>query len=182
VSIQVAHLSRIWLMKVDVVAVAEAEKSLLWARFQDYAQELAQYGTHARVGGEFPYPYFDLYWREPNRHPFWAVVDGARVAFALVHRMDDVTEMAEFYSFPESRRTGAALQFARAILVRFPGPWELTQYRANEGAVAFWRRVIGERPYTEDTYIGGSGVERLRQRFVVATLLPLAGEDAKSCT
>ena len=133
-------------MAVEIVPVLESEKPLLWTKFQDYAQELTRYGTHERVGGEFPYPYFDLYWREANRHPFWAVVDGTRVAFALVHVMDDVTEMAEFYSFPDSRRTGAALEFARAIFDRFAGPWELTQYRANEGAVAFWRRAIGMPP------------------------------------
>ncbi len=124
-------------MEVEIVAVRESEKPLLWEKFQDYAQELTQYGTHERVDGAFEYPYFDLYWREPNRFPFWAVVDGRRVAFALVHRMPDVTEIAEFYSFPEARRSGAALQFAKAILARFPGPWELTQYRANTGAVAF---------------------------------------------
>jgi len=152
-------------MAVEIAAVLERDKAQLWAKFQDYAQELTRYGTHERVDGEFPYPFFDLYWRKPNRHPFWAVVDGKRVAFALVHVMDDVTEMAEFYSFPESRRSGAALVFARAIFERFSGSWELTQYRENSGAVAFWRRAIGERPYTEDSYVGGSGVERLRQRF-----------------
>ena len=155
-------------MDVEIVPVPLTEKPLLWARFQDYAQELTQYGTHARVNGEFEYPYFDLYWTEPDRFPFWAVADGKRVAFALVHRMAHETEMAEFYSFPEARRSGAALKFAQAILERFPGRWELTQYRANDGAVAFWRRVIGDRPYTEDAYTGDSGRARLRQRFVVA--------------
>ncbi|MEJ0044339.1 MAG: GNAT family N-acetyltransferase [Rhizomicrobium sp.] len=154
-------------MPVAIVPVLESEKALLWEKFQDYAQELTRYGTHERVDGVFEYPYFDLYWREPDRHPFWAVVDGRRVAFALVHRLNGVTEMAEFYSFPDNRRTGTALLFAQAILERFPGPWELTQYRTNEAAVAFWRRVIGERPYTEDSYIGGSGIARLRQTFTV---------------
>ena len=154
-------------MAVEIVPVTLAEKPLLWARFQDYAQELTQYGTHERVNGEYEYPHFDLYWMEAGRHPFWAVVDGKRVAFALVHQLEHETEMAEFYSFPEARRSGAARQFAQALVPRFPGPWELTQYRANEGAVAFWRRVIGDRPYTEDAYTGDSGRARLRQRFVV---------------
>ena len=154
-------------MQVEIVPVPLDEKSLLWARFQDYAQELTQYGTHERVNGQFEYPFFDLYWTEPGRFPFWAVVNGNYVAFALVRRMEHETEMAEFYSFPEVRRSGAALQFAQALLKRYPGRWELTQYRANEGAVAFWRRVIGDRPYTEDAYTGDSGRPRLRQRFTV---------------
>lgn len=151
----------------DIVPVRESEKAEVWARFQDYAEELTAYGTHRRVNGEFEYPYFDLYWREPGRFPFWALADGRRAAFALVRQTADGAEMAEFYSFPEFRRSGIALPFARALFARYPGPWELTQYRANAGAVAFWHRAIAPRPFTEDVYVGPSGVERLRQRFVV---------------
>jgi predicted acetyltransferase len=152
---------------VAIAPVLERDKAELWSRFQDYADELTAYGTHARENGEYPYPYFDLYWREPGRFAYWAVVEGKRVAFALVRKTPEFTEMAEFYSFPEGRRTGAALVFAKQLLACFPGPWELTQYRANVGAVAFWRRVIGDRPFTEEVYVGASGVERLRQRFAV---------------
>jgi len=153
-------------MNIDVVPVAAADKTLLWDRFQNYARELTQYGTHKAVNGAFEYPNFDLYWREPDRFPFWAEVDGKRRAFALVHR-GETAEMAEFYSFPEWRRTGVALPFARALFGMFPGPWELTQYRANVAAVSFWRRAIADYSYVESVYVGGSGVERLRQSFVV---------------
>lgn len=153
-------------MVPDIVPVPQSDKTLLWSHFQDYAHELTQYGTHRRVNGEYPYPYFDLYWREPERHPFWAMAEGKRAAFALV-RTGERTEMAEFYSLPQFRRTGVALPFAQAILRRFPGPWELTQYKSNAGAVAFWRRVIANHPFEESTYVGDSGVERLRQTFTV---------------
>jgi len=153
-------------MAVEIVPVPEADKALLWSYFQDYADELTRYGTHSRVDGEYPYPHFDLYWRDPERYPFWAMVDGKRAAFALVH-CGERTEMAEFYSFPAFRRTGAALEFAQALFRMYPGPWELTQYRGNHGAVAFWRCAITDYPYTEEVYIGDSGVERLRQMFVV---------------
>ena len=153
-------------MQPDIVPIPAADKALLWSRFQDYADEMTRYGTHARVDGEYPYPDFDLYWREPDRHPFWAKVDGAHAAFALVHTGARI-EMAEFYSFPEFRRTGVALPFARGLLQRYPGPWELTQYAANIGAVAFWRRTIADYPYVEEAYVGDSGVERLRQTFTV---------------
>jgi predicted acetyltransferase len=94
------------------------------------------------------------------------MVDGKRAAFALVHR-EQRTEMAEFYSFPEFRRTGVALDFARQIIKRFPGPWEISQYRAHVAAVAFWHRVIEHYPFSERVYIGGQGKERLEQTFVV---------------
>lgn len=153
-------------MTVEVIRVDKADKALLWRYLQDYIQELTQWGTHRPVDGVFEYPDFDLYWRSANHHPFWAVADGTRVAFALVH-CEARTEMAEFYSFPSHRRTGVALEFARKILRRFPGPWTLSEYRAHTAAVAFWHKVIADYPYTERVYVGGQGRERLEQSFTV---------------
>jgi predicted acetyltransferase len=75
--------------------------------------------------------------------------------------------MAEFYSFSEFRRSGVALEFARQVLRRFPGPWEISQYCANLGAVAFWHRVIGDYDFQERVYVGEQGKERLQQTFIV---------------
>lgn len=155
---------------VEVVPIAEAEKSFLWSRLQDYIRELMPYdGGPEPPGGIYPYRYFDDYWREPDsRWPFWGVAKGERVAFALVRRGPERFEMAEFYSFPEFRRTGLALPFARAVIARFPGPWEMTQFAANTGAVAFWHRVLADYRFEESSYVGEqSGKRRLRQIFTV---------------
>lgn len=157
-------------MSIEVVPITEAEKPQLWPRLQDYIRELMPYdGGPMPADGVFRYPYFGVYWQEPeHRWPFWGVADGKRVAFALVHRQPERFEMAEFYSFPEFRRTGAALPFAQAVIARFAGPWEMTQYTENTGAVAFWRRVLAPYPFTEESYIGEqSGKPRLRQLFAV---------------
>ena len=154
------------MMPVEIVAVPPSEKPLLWEHFQSYCSELMAYGNFAPVDGVFEYKWFDYYWREADRFPFWAIADGTRAAFALVHR-EARTEMAEFYSFPPYRRTGIALDFARQILKRFPGPWEISQYRANIGAVAFWHRVITDYAFEERVYVGGEGKERLSQTFIV---------------
>ncbi|HJW41836.1 MAG TPA: hypothetical protein VJ476_11480 [Rhizomicrobium sp.] len=157
-------------MVVEVVRVPESEKPLLWLRLQDYIRELMPYdGGEIPASGVFEYEYFDDYWREPDRRwPFWGVVDGQRAAFALVHRKPERFEMAEFYSFPEFRRTGAARQFARAVIARFPGSWELTEYRAHAASVAFWHAVIAHYAFEESAYVGEqSAKERLRQTFVV---------------
>jgi predicted acetyltransferase len=155
-------------MMVDVVPALESEKPALWARLENYIGELMPY-QGGSAGGPFEYSHFDAYWQEPeHRWPFWGVVDGQHVAFALVHRQPERFEMAEFYSFPEFRRTGLALPFAKAVIARFSGPWELTQFAANIGAVAFWRRVLADYPFEESTYVGAqSGKERLRQTFTV---------------
>lgn len=155
---------------VDVVPIPESEKAILWPRMQDYIRELMPYdGGPTPASGVFDYPYFDDYWREPgHRWPFWGVASGERVAFALVHRQPERFEMAEFYSFPEFRRTGVALPFAQAVITRFPGPWEMTQFAENTGAVAFWRRVLAPYPFEESAYVGQqSGKPRLRQTFNV---------------
>jgi len=157
-------------MSIKVVPVLESEKPALWARVQDYIRELMPYdGGPMPADGVFQYPYFDAYWREPeHRWPFWGVANAQRVAFALVHRQPQRFEMAEFYSFPEFRRRGTALPFAQALIARFPGPWEMTQFAANTGAVAFWRRVLAPYPFEESSYVGEqSGKPRLRQTFVV---------------
>ena len=153
-------------MAVEIAPVLATEKQLLWDRMQDYMAELMPYGNFAPVDDVFQYKWFDLYWRDSDRFPFWAIVEGNRAAFALV-RLGKRNEMAEFYSFPEFRRTGVALDFARQILNRFPGPWELSEYRADVAAVAFWHRAIADYPFEEQTYVGNEGKERLRQTFVV---------------
>jgi predicted acetyltransferase len=154
-------------MRVEVVPVPMSDRPLLWTHMQAYMAELMPFGNFGPVDGEFKYEWFDLYWQVPNRFPFWAFVDGKRVAFALVHR-EERTEMAEFYTFPEFRRTGAGLDFARQLLKRFPGPWEISQYRAHRVAVDFWHRVIADYPFAERVYVGGHGKERLEQTFVVS--------------
>lgn len=155
---------------VNVVPIPESERAILWQRMQDYIRELMPYdGGPMPADGVFHYPYFDDYWREPDhRWPFWGMVDGKCAAFALVHLQPERFEMAEFYSFPDFRRTGVALPFARAVIARFSGPWELTQFAANAGAVSFWRRVLADYAFEESTYVGAqSGKERLRQTFTV---------------
>ena len=154
------------MMAVEIVAIAPSEKPLLWEHFQHYCAELMPYGNFAPVSGVFEYKWFDHYWHDADRFPFWALADGTRAAFALVHR-GACTEMAEFYSFLQYRRTGIALDFARQILKRFPGPWEISQYRANIAAVAFWHRAIADYAFEERVYIGGEGKERLSQIFTV---------------
>ena len=72
-------------MSVEIVPVRVGDKAELWTRMQAYMAELMQFGNFAPVDGVFQYPWFDLYWKEPGRHPFWALADENRAAFALVH-------------------------------------------------------------------------------------------------
>jgi len=156
------------MMRVEAMPVAEADKALLWRQLQDYIVGMLEYVDLGPANGDYDYPSFDAYWRDDNRWPFWAMADSARAGFALVLReADGCVDMAEFYIRPEFRRTGIGLEFARTLLKRFPGTWILSEFMANTGAIAFWHRAIEGYSFTERTYVGGSGKERLEQRVVV---------------
>lgn len=156
-------------MRVDARAVAIAEKPQLWTDLQDYIREMRAYDDDIEcVDGVYHYKWFDHYWTDEPRWPFWAVVDGERAGFALLRREDSgEMEVAEFYIRPRFRRGGIGLAFARGLLARYPGPWLISEYRSNTGAVHFWRRVIESYAFTEEAYIGDSGKPRLLQRVSV---------------
>jgi predicted acetyltransferase len=136
--------------------------------FQIYAAELAPMVGVTPIDGIFPYPPFDEYWRDETRWPFWAVADGTRIGFALVRFASehDAMQMAEFFILPAHRRGGGGLNFARGLLVRFPGPWKIRQILANTGATAFWRRVAEPHGYTEETF-SKDGIDRIEQTLTV---------------
>lgn len=117
------------------------EKADLAAMLQDYIAEMVQFAPEARAGQA--YPYFDLYWSEPEtRFPFWLCVDDARAGFALVRRDAAGMQMAEFFVTRFYRRRGIGVGVARRLIARFPGRWRITQREGNAAAIAFWHRVL----------------------------------------
>lgn len=155
-------------MPVDIVAVPRAEKADLWTMFQLYAAELAPMVNLQPVDGVYPYAYFDDYWRDDQRWPFWAMRDGQRMGFALVRFAPehDAMQMAEFYIAPAYRRDGLGLAFAHGLLTMFPGPWKIRQILANTGATAFWRKVAQPYGYSEDRF-SVDGIDRIEQTLTV---------------
>ncbi len=130
-------------MIASEVAVPRADRSRLAAMLADYVAEMAAFAPD--VEPDMAYPYFDLYWSEPElRFPFWLTVDGAEAGFALVRREAEAgrMQMAEFFVTPPFRRQGIGRAAARRLIARFPGPWKITQREQNVGAIAFWHRVL----------------------------------------
>ena len=140
-------------MTVGEAPVPAADKPRLGAMVRDYVAEMAAYAPDADPA--MAYPYFDLYWSEPElRFPFWLTADGAEAGFALVRREEENgrTQMAEFFVAPSFRGRGVGLAAARRLIGRFPGPWKITQRELNSGAIAFWHRVLdGFVTYAETT-------------------------------
>lgn len=153
-------------MSVRIAPVTEAEKPALWAMLQSYIGELSAYSGGKPDNGVFPYKWFDTYWTDDDRFPFWAISDDARAGFALVRRdrEQDFFQMAEFYIDPRCRRFGLGIAFARSLIARYPGRWRIREMAVNTPAIAFWHRVLEIFPFSEETYWEG-GLERLEQRF-----------------
>jgi len=150
----------------ELVPIPESDKPELWNDLQDYITELAPFDRALAPQGRYEYPGFDALWCEPGRSLFWVKLDGEIAGFAIVHSADGVTDMSDFYIRPTYRRRGVGFEFARAVIAQFPGPWTLTQYKAKADSIAFWRAVIGDRPFEELEYTSVNGNARVKQAFV----------------
>ena len=100
-----------------------------------------------KYGDPAAYEYFDLYWVEPERAPFWIIADGQPAGFVLVNAWSPSgrgtqRSIAEFYVRPDLRRRSLGLAAALAAFATHDGLWELQVYRANPGGMAFWPRAI----------------------------------------
>jgi len=156
-------------MALEIVPVPASEKSDLWAMYRPYAIELMPMANIVIVKDDIPAPDFDDFWQRPRHWPFWAVVDGKRIGFALIRFVEELNamQMAQFYIVPEHRRGNLGLQFARDVIARHPGPWRIRQMAANTGAVAFWRRVADIYPHTEESFVA-HGIPRVEQSVTVS--------------
>jgi predicted acetyltransferase len=129
-------------MTASEILVPPQEQPDATAMMQDYVAEMTQFAPDVLAGQA--YPYFDLYWCEPDsRWPFWLKVDDAKAGFALVRRDEASMQMAEFFVARQYRGRGVGLSAARRLIARFPGPWRITQRESNGPAIAFWHRVLG---------------------------------------
>ena len=140
-------------MTAGEVPVPLGDKSRLAALVRAYVREMVVFAPDADA--EAPYPRFDLYWTEVDlRFPFWLKLGDAEAGFALVRREPESgrMQMAEFFVAPSFCRQGIGLAAARRLIVRYPGPWQITQRELNTGAIAFWHRVLdGFVSYDETT-------------------------------
>ncbi len=135
-------------MPVELIAIALADKAALKAMLDPYLIEHAdQVDPHRVHGDPRSYDYFDPYWVDPARHPYWIIADGERVGFCLVNANAPSGQpidhaVAEFCVLPAHRRGGLGRAAVRAVLARHPGQWELQVYHANSGGLAFWPRAL----------------------------------------
>lgn len=73
-------------MAIPITRIPATEKITLAHLMQLYRYDLSEFNDDALdASGQFAkYPYFDDYWTDPKRHPFWINLDQQLVGFALV--------------------------------------------------------------------------------------------------
>ena len=135
-------------MDVELRRAACEDKPALQNLLQLYLHDYTEFGDDDDVdeSGRFDYPHLDLYWTEPERHPFLIRADGKLAGLVLVRAGvgDEPTSIAEFFVMRKYRRRGVGRIAAHQVFSLFPGRWRVQQSPRNAGAQAFWRKVIGE--------------------------------------
>ncbi|HEX3916781.1 MAG TPA: GNAT family N-acetyltransferase [Caulobacteraceae bacterium] len=133
---------------VRLEPVSLADKPALWDMMSPYLIEHADKVDPRREHGDpLQSDYFDAYWTEPERRPYWIVAAGERAGFVLVNAWSPSGRgtqhsIGEFCVTPAARRRGLGREAARLALASAPGLWELQVYRANPEGMAFWPRAI----------------------------------------
>lgn len=142
-------------MKIRIQAVPIEDKPVLRNLLELYSHDFSEFdGADVDDCGLYGYPYyFDDYWTEEGRHPFFIRVDGRLAGFVMVRDSTNTGfahEIAEFFIMRKYRRSGVGKNVAWRIFDMLPGTWRVYEVEENKPAQAFWRRVISE--YADGDY------------------------------
>jgi predicted acetyltransferase len=146
---------------VEVIVASAGQKGALDNLFQLYVHDFSEHWAGTDDGdlgddGRFePYRHLDSYWDDESRVPLLIRADKRLAGFALLNQHSQTGQgvdrnMAEFFIARKHRRSGVGTAAVHAILVRYPGVWEIAVARRNVAAAAFWRRAVEHHPLVAD--------------------------------
>jgi predicted acetyltransferase len=145
------------MQKIDVIKVHEDQKSILRQLIELFEYDFSEFNDQdVNDHGFYGYKYFDHYWTDENRHPFFVKIDNRYAGFVLVNshsylnKDDNVKSIAEFFIMRKYRRSGNGKMVANKIFDMFRGNWEVLQHGNNVPSKSFWKRVIEE--YTRGNF------------------------------
>ncbi len=136
-------------MCVELQKVVPLERDVLWRLIQLCMHDYSEFDRF-EIGpdGKFNYRWFDAYFLEAQRHPFFVRVGGQLGGFVLVRESNGEEDwdfqVAEFFILRRYRRAGIGRDVARKVLSMFPGIWGISFDDENTPAVNFWRSVAGQ--------------------------------------
>lgn len=129
---------------IELLAASFEQKAVLANLLELYCHDFSEWtDVQIQTDGRFGYKHLDLYWLEPDRHPFLIHADGSLAGFVLVRKTEDsVWDMAEFFVLRGHRRIGVGMAAAQLAFQQFPGKWQVRVMDANRDARQFWERTI----------------------------------------
>lgn len=131
--------------QVQLRAMPVEAKERLRLMLDGYLRELSQYEGALKPGsdGRLEYPWFEDYWREPNRTAYEILFGETVAGFCLLRDTGTFWQIAEFYVLPEHRRSGIGTRAVDLIKEHCRGASgrgfiEAMVLTENAGSVAFW--------------------------------------------
>jgi predicted acetyltransferase len=85
---------------------------------------------------------------EHDKGYLYLAEEGTPLGFAVIHKVGECYDVAEFYVIPTARCQGVGKKMIFEIFDRHPGKWQVRQIAGADGAHRFWVAVI-------DEYTGG---------------------------
>jgi predicted acetyltransferase len=155
-------------MSLHITRATPAEYPILRNLYPLYLHDLSEFGGVYSLDarGVWQPDYLPAWLSESEQvHPLLFRLEERPVGFAFVGQapFPYMTpgrdyHLSEFFIIRSERRHGLGRRAAMAVFDRFQGVWELSELRANEAAIAFWRRVVSEytRGDFQETLIDGN--------------------------
>lgn len=150
------------MMEIRLERVEISQQMTLFRLLQySLFEESAGDGNRMGEDGLFKYPWFSLYFTEPEREAFFIRgEDGSLLGFVMVNQVLQKSthghSIAEFMVLPSFRRQGIGRQAALCCFEAHSGPWEVAPARGSETAHRFWRQVIDR--YTHGNWREEDGI------------------------
>lgn len=136
-------------MKIELVRADIKYKPVLANLLELYIYDFSQLqGRNVKEDGRYGYKYLDLYWQEPNKHPFLIKINDKLAGFVFVDENDSDAYseyplgITEFFVMRKYRHKGIGEKVALRIFNMFPGKWTIREEEKNKSAQEFWRKII----------------------------------------
>lgn len=143
-------------MPLRLNRVTPSERSILDNLMQLYLHEMSRYAEEV-IGddGRYTYVELDSFIESADRDAFLILVKGKPAGFVLVKTLSSLSDephyaIKEFFVLEGYRELGIGEEIARQIFDANQGHWQVGVSRENEGADAFWHRVLYR--YTAKNY------------------------------
>jgi predicted acetyltransferase len=165
---------------IQLVPAGLAHKPVLANLLELYTHDFCDFlDLELRSDGRFGYKELDLYWSDPDRHPFLVYIDEKLAGFVLVDRVapeqsglapsgpaqsgNVCSDVAEFFILRSHRRRGLGTRVVHQIFRKFPGAWQVRVRVSNPPACRFWKHAIaafaGEAFRADRMWSGGADRE-----------------------